>query len=176
MARTKPNKNALLSDLADHVLAHGLNTASLRPLAAAAGTSDRMLIYHFGSKDQLIAALLEYLAARMAAGLDGAMPPARLATEEELLRKVLQLMRSDAFQPYNRVWLDIIAAAAQGGAAHREAAHQIIRVFLDWIAKRHPAGAQGAPHALTLIEGMLVMDAAGHASIANAAAGLSDDE
>ena len=43
----------------DHALEHGLIGLSLRPLAAALGTSDRMLIYHFGSKDALIAAVLE---------------------------------------------------------------------------------------------------------------------
>jgi AcrR family transcriptional regulator len=42
----------------DYVLEHGLIGLSLRPLAAELGTSDRMLIYHFGSKDELIAAVL----------------------------------------------------------------------------------------------------------------------
>lgn len=39
-----------------HVERHGLLTLSLRPLAADIGTSDRMLIHYFGSKDKLIAA------------------------------------------------------------------------------------------------------------------------
>ena len=51
MTKKKPNRQALLADLAEHVLKNGLNNASLRPMAKAAGTSDRMLIYHFGSKD-----------------------------------------------------------------------------------------------------------------------------
>jgi AcrR family transcriptional regulator len=42
----------------DYVLEHGLLDLSLRPLAAALGTSDRMLLYHFGSKDELVAAVL----------------------------------------------------------------------------------------------------------------------
>jgi AcrR family transcriptional regulator len=35
----------------DYVLEHGLLDLSLRPLAAALGTSDRMLLYHFGAGD-----------------------------------------------------------------------------------------------------------------------------
>lgn len=54
---TTMSKQTLLPKLAAHVLRHGLGSASLRPLAKAAGTSDRMLIYHFGSKDALVAAL-----------------------------------------------------------------------------------------------------------------------
>lgn len=42
----------------DYVLAHGLVGLSLRPLAAALGTSDRMLLYHFGTKDDLVARVL----------------------------------------------------------------------------------------------------------------------
>ena len=49
-------KDSLLPLLTAHVLAHGLGGASLRPLAKAAGTSDRMLIYHFGTKEALIRA------------------------------------------------------------------------------------------------------------------------
>lgn len=34
---------------------------TLRPLAAAVGTSDRMLIYHFGSRDELISSVLAHV-------------------------------------------------------------------------------------------------------------------
>src|SRR3954452_24016846 len=42
----------------DYVLEHGLIGLSLRPLAAAIGTSDRMLLYHFRDKDELVATVL----------------------------------------------------------------------------------------------------------------------
>ncbi|MDQ4054849.1 MAG: TetR/AcrR family transcriptional regulator [Actinomycetota bacterium] len=48
----------------DYVLEHGLIGLSLRPLAADLGTSDRMLLYHFGSKDELVAAVLRAADAR----------------------------------------------------------------------------------------------------------------
>lgn len=41
-----------------YVLHHGLSDLSLRPLAAAIGSSPRVLLYLFGSKDGLIAELL----------------------------------------------------------------------------------------------------------------------
>ena len=40
------------------MLEHGLIGLSLRPLAAAIGTSDRMLLYHFDGKDDLIATVI----------------------------------------------------------------------------------------------------------------------
>lgn len=51
-------RDDLLERATDHALEHGLIGLSLRPMAAALGTSDRMLIYHFGSKDALVAAVL----------------------------------------------------------------------------------------------------------------------
>ena len=51
----------------DYVLEHSLIGLSLRPLAAALGTSDRMLIYRFGNKDSLVAEVLRTSTARATA-------------------------------------------------------------------------------------------------------------
>jgi AcrR family transcriptional regulator len=169
MTRPGPDRTALLDALAAHVLAHGLNTASLRPLAAAAGTSDRMLIYHFGSKDGLIAALLRHLADRMQSGLTAALPPGPFASEAELLHAVVALMRSAPFQPYVRVWFDILSAAAQGNGSHRAAGREILDLYRDWIAVRHPDGPMAAPRLLALVEGILVLDVLGQTGLADAA-------
>jgi AcrR family transcriptional regulator len=169
MTRLGPNRTTLLDALAAHVLEHGLNTASLRPLAAAGGTSDRMLIYHFGSKDGLIAAILRHLADRMQSGLTAALPPGPFASEADLLRTLVALMRSAPFQPYVRVWFDILSAAAQGQSAHRSAGREILELYRDWIADRHPDGPTSAPHLLALVEGILVLDALGQTELADAA-------
>jgi AcrR family transcriptional regulator len=50
-------KQRLLDACTDHALEHGLPDR-LEPLAAAAGTSTRMLIYHFGTRDALLRAVL----------------------------------------------------------------------------------------------------------------------
>ena len=52
-------KDQLVDLLVDYLLKHGLNDLSLRPMAAAVGTSARLLIYHFGSKEALLAEVLE---------------------------------------------------------------------------------------------------------------------
>jgi len=50
-------RQQLLHACVDHALAHGLPDR-LEPLAAAAGTSSRMLIYHFGTRDGLLREVL----------------------------------------------------------------------------------------------------------------------
>lgn len=51
-------KTELLERAYQYVLEHGLAELSLRPLAAAIGSSPRVLLYLFGSKDGLVRALL----------------------------------------------------------------------------------------------------------------------
>jgi len=51
-------RQVLAEAATDYVLEHGLLDLSLRPLAASLGTSDRMLLYHFGDKLSLVATIL----------------------------------------------------------------------------------------------------------------------
>lgn len=56
--RPQPDiRDRLLDACADYALAHGLPDR-LGPLATATGTSARMLIYHFGTRDALLRAVL----------------------------------------------------------------------------------------------------------------------
>ncbi|SCL39566.1 transcriptional regulator, TetR family [Micromonospora rhizosphaerae] len=51
-------RDELLERAYQYALEHGLAQLSLRPLAAAIGSSPRVLLFLFGSKDELIRALL----------------------------------------------------------------------------------------------------------------------
>ena len=53
------SRDRLLSAAIAYVAARGLHDRSLRELAAAIGTSHRMLIYHFGSKEGLMRAIVD---------------------------------------------------------------------------------------------------------------------
>ncbi|MEU6146533.1 TetR/AcrR family transcriptional regulator [Streptomyces sp. NPDC047081] len=53
-----PRRTELLDACYAYLLDHGLTGLSLRPLAAATGTSPRVLLYLFGSKDALVRELL----------------------------------------------------------------------------------------------------------------------
>jgi AcrR family transcriptional regulator len=57
-APSSPRRTELLDACYGYLLEHGLTGLSLRPLAAATGTSPRVLLYLFGSKDELLRQLL----------------------------------------------------------------------------------------------------------------------
>lgn len=67
-------RDELLELATDHVLTHGLIGLSLRPLAAAVGTSDRMLIYHFENRDALVTAIIARVNDRSVEALQSLAP------------------------------------------------------------------------------------------------------
>lgn len=52
-------RDRLLAKIVDWYAANGVGDTSMRTLAAAVGTSNRMLNYHFGSREELLAAVVE---------------------------------------------------------------------------------------------------------------------
>jgi AcrR family transcriptional regulator len=60
---------ALLDTAIDHIARNGGADRSLRALAAELGTSHRMLIYHFGSKEGLLTAVAKEVEGRQRAAL-----------------------------------------------------------------------------------------------------------
>ena len=74
MVQETKRRTALAEAATDHVLEHGLLGLSLRPLAAAIGTSDRMLLYHFADKDDLVATVLRVANDRCVAARSSGCP------------------------------------------------------------------------------------------------------
>jgi AcrR family transcriptional regulator len=78
-ARAAAAPSARRAELLDasyaYVLEHGLTGLSLRPLAAATGTSPRVLLYLFGSKDHLVRELLDRARREQLALVSAALTP-----------------------------------------------------------------------------------------------------
>jgi AcrR family transcriptional regulator len=66
-------REALIEKSLEYFLEHGVAGLSLRPLAESADTSARLLIYHFGSKDGLITAVMEEVRARIQGSFAGVL-------------------------------------------------------------------------------------------------------
>ena len=173
MTTLERRREEVLDRLADHVLAHGLAGSSLRPLAAAARTSDRMLLYYFKDKAELIAATLQHVALRLASRLEtlAGSDPAPL---EALRGRLLPALLSEDIWPYMRLWLEIAAAAARGDAVCRQVGEAIGRGFLAWGAARLEAATPAqrdveAAQLLVSLEGLLLLRSLGLSDIGEAA-------
>ena len=167
-------REAAIERMADYILSEGLGAATLRPLAAAAGASDRMLLYYFADKDELLTATLDRIATRMMVQLDGAIPVEPRRPFPVLLEQVWAALASESLQSYMPLWLDLASGAARGLQPHRDLAGEIADGFLAWVTIRLQPESNGepsllAPLFLASIEGMYLLKAIGRGTIADSA-------
>ena len=161
MPRAKSDQSKVLEDVAAFILENGLSRASLRPMAKAAGTTDRLLIYHFGTKDQLMEKVLTFLAEGLASQLAANMVPVLGQDERSLVSSVVKLMRRAELRPYILLWIEIAAAAARGDQMYAKIAAEITRIFLDWTRAQTAHVPAQALRTFALIEGFTLMDSMG---------------
>lgn len=169
LAKTKREK--LVEMLADHVLAHGLHTASLRPLAAAAGTSDRMLLHYFSDKADLLTAVLMRVSERLQALLhEAGLEPQPV---DRLLPLLGSLLNDARVRPYLQLWLEL-AARATHDELSRSIAKQIMSGFHRWMAsllivRREDERESQASLVLATLEGLVLLDTLGMSSTVKSA-------
>jgi AcrR family transcriptional regulator len=129
----------LLGDAIAYVAEHGLADLSLRRLATAIGTSHRMLIYHFGSKEDLVVAVIRAVEAQQRERLasleiDPSLSPAEMA------RRMWQHFSDPALWANERLFFEMYGHALQhpfpgGGDFLRD----VIESWLEPIAAIHRA-------------------------------------
>ena len=105
-------RTRLLRLSADHILAHGVAGLSLRGIGKAVGSNNRMLLYYFGSKEELIAAALTEaggrfpLLERIFELLDDRDQPLRTRLEA-----AWELLSADENLPFHRVFFEVLGLA-----------------------------------------------------------------
>jgi AcrR family transcriptional regulator len=109
---TMPNaRQELLDRVIAYVAANGIIDASLRTLAGGVGTSHRMLIYHFGSREGLVAAIVESIEAQQRVAL---AEIARTATSPtDLVRTQWARLTDPALLPFIRLFFEVTAYASR---------------------------------------------------------------
>jgi AcrR family transcriptional regulator len=158
-------RSELVSAVAAHVLAHGLSRTSLKELAAAAGTSDRMLLYYFPDKAALMAAALDHLADMLMAALDAQRAPSPLP-EQALLDRLSAQVQDAASWPFLQLWLEIAARAGREDPEVRDVGRAIGQGFLDWVvgqvdAPDNETRDRVGRRVLAAVEGQIVLKAVG---------------
>lgn len=136
MGKHEDQRAALVGQLAQSVLAAGLGQTSLRQLAAAVGTSDRMLLYYFRDKAELLEAVLGQIAGEMTLRLSAALPDGQQFAPAQLYACVAELAASAALRPYMDRWGEMAAAAARQEQPFAAIADAITQGFQLWVESR----------------------------------------
>ncbi|WP_343245041.1 TetR/AcrR family transcriptional regulator [Streptomyces sp. SID14478] len=119
----------LLDAAVDYVAAHGIGDLSLRRLGAAIGVSHRMLIHHFGSKEQLLVEIVKTSEQRQRDHLsrlrwDPDLSPA------DVSRRLWAQLTDPQLADQERLFFEI---CAQGMRGRPEATPVLERIVTDWL-------------------------------------------
>jgi NAD(P)H-dependent FMN reductase len=136
------SRERLLEASIGYVREHGVAELSLRRLGAAIGTSHRMLIYHFGSKEGLLVAIVraveEQQRATMAAlDADPSLSPSDIA------RRMWQQLADPSLWPNERLFFETYAQALQARPHTADFLDDVVESWLGPIAEMRRA--QGLP-------------------------------
>ena len=159
-----PRREELLERAYQHVLVSGLGGLSLRPLAAAIGSSPRVLLFLFGSKDGLVRALLARARAEEVALLQR-MPEGPLA--DDLATTAMQVWRwlaADEHRGLLRLWTESYARSlVEPAGPWAGFARETVDQWLELLARAQPprrrattAGAAERTFVLALLRGALL--------------------
>jgi len=109
----KSPRETLLEGAIDYVAHNGITDLSLRRLAAALGTSHRMLIHHFGSKEGLWVAIVHEVERRQRAVLAELVPSAGVPVAEAM-RAWWRHISDPSLWPNERLFFELYGQAIQG--------------------------------------------------------------
>jgi AcrR family transcriptional regulator len=121
-----------------------------------------MLLYHFKTKSDLVAAVLDNISERQIALL-GAPNPAERLPPGVLLSRAWRVVRDVRFVPFMRIWTEATVRGTRGEEPYRELARRTTERWLAWIELRLdlPAGVQRRETAaaiLALLEGATLLE------------------
>ncbi len=102
-------RQQLLDRVVAHVAENGMSDASLRDLAQSVGTSHRMLLYHFGSREGLVAAVVATVEASQRQVLQDLAENA--TTPEQIVADQWQVLSDPALAPFVRLFFEVVAQA-----------------------------------------------------------------
>jgi AcrR family transcriptional regulator len=159
-----PRKRELLQAAYEYALSNGLAAFSLRPLAAAIGTSPRVLLFLFGSKDGLTRAVLARAREDELAALHALRARQDDAGLAAVGREVWAWLAAPSHRGLLVLWLEGYARSLVGAAGPWERfAAQTVTDWLDLLAMRQPPARRrtGAGEAertllLTVLRGALL--------------------
>ena len=146
-------RQELLDALIEAFARDGIGGRSLREVADAVGTSHRMLLHHFGSRDELLVAIVGEVERRQAATLPG-LPD----DPADAFTAAWDDLRRPELRPFERLFFECYARGAQGEAPFDRMLPGAVEGWLTDIAERagRPADPGLARLHLAVMRGLLL--------------------
>jgi AcrR family transcriptional regulator len=138
---TRPTE--LLEAIVAYLVQHGVAELSLRPLAQAVNSSPRVLLYYFGSKEELIVKALARLREKQR-GTFSAMRKAKYGRPSDACRAIWNQMLSPQSERLFQFFFETYALALRHPKRFGDFLHHALEDWIDFIAA--PGIRRGQTH------------------------------
>ena len=128
-ARKADQKERLLAAALDYARSREVPDFSLRDLAAEIGTSHRMLVYHFGSREGLLIEIVRSFEAEQSARVHALLEDDTQPMMDRLA-EVWRSFVSPEMRPREKLFFEVYGYALQGKEDTREFLHELVESWL----------------------------------------------
>jgi AcrR family transcriptional regulator len=158
-ARRELRREELVDGAVAYLLDRGLVGLSLRPLAKALGTSDRMLLYYFSSRDEIVEEALNRIGARIQALFESVLPEIGVSPSQAV-EAVIREMADPSTRSHLQLWVEIVALAARGDPACVQTTVSVTSHWSDTLQKMFAGqddAAKSAAAVIGIVDGLVVL-------------------
>jgi AcrR family transcriptional regulator len=127
----KSKRDLLLDKIIDQLMTSGISDLSLRELASQLDTSHRVLLYHFGSKEELISEVVQEVRHREKSHFTDSVVPNNQASTGQSLTAFYDHNVSDAMRPYFHLFYEVWGIAQANPADYEKFLDGIVSVWVD---------------------------------------------
>ena len=168
------DRESLLEAAIQIALSEGVSAVSFGRLAKELGISDRMVVYYFPNRADLIQSVVVGIGIELQNMLEVAFGPDSLPAIE-LMRRAWPVLSTKKAQPMFNGFFEIIGLASAGQSPYAELAPALMNGWIEWLAQRVKAKTVRqrrdiAASVVAQIDGLLLIRRMSGARIANAAA------
>lgn len=155
-------------------LDEGVAALTFGRVAAAVGTSDRMVVYYFPTKADLVVGVVTAIGTQLQATLETAFGPDPL-NADELMRRAWPVLAAEPSVTIFGRFFEVIGLSLAGQAPYTALAPALLDGWIDWLAGRVEAPTAARRRAIAAgivarLDGLLLLHSVSGAHTARAAA------
>lgn len=157
----KYSREEMVVAVANVTLRDGVSKLTFRNVADELETSDRMVVYYFPAKEDLVLAAVGALSSRMQSLLEEAFGNDRRSPDELIKRAWPTLKRKSADRIF-QVFLELIGLSVSGIDPYDKITRNILHEWADWLSERVDAPSRPERRRLALgviarVDGLLLL-------------------
>jgi AcrR family transcriptional regulator len=161
MGHREETQQQMINLTAEYILEKGLYELSLRPLAKYLGTSDRMILHYFRTKDELVRQSLSEILHRTI-GLVNLKQTEKIGPSE-FIKMLPSIIKDPQLRPYFRLWIELASYQKTRLDLGEDYVQEMIGRIRSWIKEvvdlpENEYGHDATSFLLLVIEGSILLD------------------